>query len=138
MKQNDTQPKDIELKCTELKPMTEWLEKEQDGECRPCVVAALISHYQKTLHESNRDDLAERFETIVDDDDPVLKTVKVMDEIKATVDEQLREDLLLLDCMAQTNKLEEEDSVNQPEQYQKGQDSDQSPAHSAGDEGTRT
>jgi hypothetical protein len=93
-----------EVPLDEVPKMADWLEQEQEGECRPCALAVLIADYQKALTEAGRQDLAERFAGIVDDDDPVKVTAVLMDKIKESVTKELRERLLLLDCMAQTSQ----------------------------------
>ena len=107
-----SQPNDGSLECSDLLPMSEWLEKEEEGECRPCTIAVMIGDYQKILRGVNRQDLADGFALLESSEDPVKAAADLMDSIKAEVGPDTRESLMLFDCMAQKsqqiNKKEEE------------------------------
>jgi hypothetical protein len=111
-----SQLNDGSLECGDLLPMSEWLENEKEGECRPCTIAVMIGDYQKILKEANRQDLAEGFSLLETSEDPVKAAADFMDSVKAEVGPDTRESLLLFDCMAQNsqqiNKKEEEANVN--------------------------
>lgn len=93
-----------ECDLSQVIPMSQWLEEEQEDECRPCAIAILIKDYQKELDDAGRQDLAEGFTTIADSDDPVKAASDFMDKIKESVDGELKNNLLMLDCMAQTSQ----------------------------------
>lgn len=111
-----SQQNDGSLDCKDLLPMSEWLEKEEEGECRPCTIAVMIGDYQKILKEANRQDLADGFGLLESSEDPVKAAADLMDTIKAEVGPDTKESLLLFDCMAQNsqqkNIKEEEANVD--------------------------
>ncbi len=96
-------------KCANIKPMAKWLEEpEQPGDCKPCRIAGILGDYQKVLqdngHENYSDDITAKLES-TDDPDPIMSIAKAMDSAKEQVPEAVRNELLELDCLAQTEPI---------------------------------
>lgn len=98
-------------KCENLKPMSQWLEEDtnEEGTCRPCSIGTLLGYYQKALEKHGNEELSKQLAASLEvQDDVIMSAAKAMDTIKDAADESLRQELRELDCMAQSERLENE------------------------------
>lgn len=94
------------FKCTrEVKPISEWVE-EQDGKiCHPCLVKPLVSYYLGALQDNKADPRAKEMAASLEKawgSGDVLTITKELDRIKKEVGDNLRKELVTLDCFAQS------------------------------------
>lgn len=98
---------EVSEKVCDPMPMAEWLEKEEKGECRPCVIAVAVPHYEEVLEQTGYTKEADKVaEALGDEEDPVLRVAQAMDEVKEAVSDEVREQLRAVDCEAQNSKPE--------------------------------
>ncbi|MFH0712374.1 MAG: hypothetical protein V2A55_00730 [Candidatus Jorgensenbacteria bacterium] len=88
------------------KPMEEWVQEKDEKECRPCMIAPLASHYAGSLEDAKAEPQLTTLKQAWETED-VLTIAKAMDTIKGEVGEDLKNELLTLDCFAQSFKSEE-------------------------------
>jgi hypothetical protein len=91
--------------------VVDWLNNEQEGQCRPCSLAVAIPKYQEVLEQAGATEQVKIFENaLADEEDPVMKVAEAMDKIKEAVAPEVVEQLKVIDCMAQSsqNQVEEE------------------------------
>lgn len=94
------------FKCTrQVKPVSEWVDEQDGKSCHPCLVKPLVDYYLGTLHGNKADpkagEMARNLEKAWESGD-VLTITKELDNIKKVVGDTLREELVTLDCFAQS------------------------------------
>ena len=83
-------------------PLSQWVEKDEDGKCKPCGIAALVGDYQSLLEQNGLNDKSDAISrALLDNKDPVLAVAHMMDAIKSEVTPDLRTILEEKDCEAQ-------------------------------------
>lgn len=89
-----------------VRPVYDWLKAgEKDGNCPPCLMKPLTGMYLSTLKEAKATDQVKSLKTAWKSGD-ALTIAKTLDTIKAEVGDNLRKNLVELDCMAQSHKDE--------------------------------
>jgi hypothetical protein len=97
-----------ERSCPILKPMADWIQIEESKiQCKPCLLGPVAQWYRDELVEKGHLDKANELEEMADSIDmdsteQVLTFCRALDNIKATVEEPLRERLKDFDCAAQS------------------------------------
>lgn len=89
----------------EVKPMSEWVEEQDEKSCHPCLVKPLVSYYLGALQDSKADPKAKEMARNLEkawESGNVLTITKELDNIKKVVGDTLREELVTLDCFAQS------------------------------------
>ena len=85
----------------DIKPIVEWVKAENSERCPPCLVKPLASSYLGALTEAQADPqvakLKEAWETA-----NILTIAEALDTIKNEVGDNLKQELLELDCFAQS------------------------------------
>jgi hypothetical protein len=89
----------------EIKPIEKWVQEEEVDNCHPCLIAPLASHYAGVLEEAKATPQMEALQKAWDSED-VLTIAKALDTIKAEVGEDLKNELLTLDCFTESFKPE--------------------------------
>jgi len=83
--------------------MEDWVRIREEGFCHPCLIAPVAAQYLGVLEapggEAGRDALKQAWES-----KDILTISKTLDTIKAEVGETLRNDLVEIDCFAQSYK----------------------------------
>ncbi len=93
----------VEAKCDPRK-VSEWLNDEIEGECRPCALATAVPLYQETLENAGEKKQLEKLdEAFADETDPVGKIAQFMDDVKDVVDPTVAAQLREIDCEAQSS-----------------------------------
>lgn len=98
--------------CTiKVKPITKWVEEQDEKSCHPCLIKPLAGYYMGTLQENKSDpkagEMAKKLEKAWESSD-VLTIAQALDSIKTEVGDDLHKELMSLDCFAQTYQVEEE------------------------------
>ena len=93
--------------CPSLKPMAEWIKEESPLTCKPCLLGPVAQWYRDELKGKGHQEKADSIEKMADSTDmdvpeSVLTFCQELDNIKATVEEPLRERLKDFDCAAQS------------------------------------
>ncbi len=85
----------------EIKPIADWVKEESPERCPPCLVKPLASNYLGALQDAKADSqiamLNKAWETA-----NVLTIAEALDTIKSEVGDNLKQELLELDCFAQS------------------------------------
>jgi len=87
---------------SKVKPVSEWIKEEPtDKHCPPCLISGLTSLYAGALQQAKKqklyDELDEQFAS-----QDILTIAQTLDKIKTRVDDNLRNELLNLDCFVQS------------------------------------
>lgn len=96
--------------CELTLPMAQWVvEKDEDPEkCVPCSLGTITPWYRDFLEKAGLHELAARVDGLAEGEPTNLDVAKVLDEVKAAVDNgDVRSNLELYDCMAQSYTEEE-------------------------------
>lgn len=96
--------------CELTLPMAQWVvEKDDDPEkCVPCSLGTVTPWYRDMLRRAGLDELAARVDGLADGEPTNLQVAEVLDEVKASVDnDDIRSNLELYDCLAQSYTEEE-------------------------------
>ena len=87
----------------EIEPLGEWVQKDIPGTCPPCLIKPLAEGYLFKLEEAQAapqiNVLKQAWGT-----ENTLTIAKALDTIKGEVEDHLKQDLLNLDCIAQTHR----------------------------------
>jgi len=86
-------------------PIEKWVQIEDPEQCHSCLIAPLASHYLGTLEDAKAAPQVEKLTKAWESGD-VLTIARTMDKIKAEVGEDLKKELLTLDCFTQSFKPE--------------------------------
>jgi hypothetical protein len=87
-----------------VRPVSEWLEGgEVDGNCPPCLIKPLTEMYLGALKDGNDKEHVKTLKKAWKSGD-ALTIAETLDTIKAEVGDNLRKNLVELDCMAQSHK----------------------------------
>jgi hypothetical protein len=89
--------------CAGCVSMEEWIQNEDESECRSCLLPPVIQWYRDELQEKGLDNFAGQIKTAVESGDPLLMAKK-FDEIKEKVPDNVKERLKEFDCYAQMHK----------------------------------
>lgn len=95
--------------CEETTSMEEWIKaKEKAGADMSCALPLVCGWYESELQENDHAGLAEELLQVrrKGDDTDAVEVCRKMDEIKATVPENLRGRLFEFDCSTQLNAVE--------------------------------
>ncbi len=87
-----------------VRPVAEWMREYKEGDpglCRPCVIAPLASFYVGVLDKAGEQDKSAKLQTVFEEGDG-LTICEELDRIKTEVGEAVREELVELDCFAQS------------------------------------
>ena len=95
--------KDFACPLKNIESLEAWLATKNDKQCPSCLIAPLASYYAGALEEAGETKLRDELKTAFERGD-VLTIVKRMDNIKKNVGDKLKQELLNLDCMAQTQE----------------------------------
>ena len=90
-----------------VKPIEVWLQEEEPGSCHPCLLNPLASHYLGVLQEAKANEQIKKLEDAWATGEG-LTIAKTMDIIKNEVGENLKKELIALDCFTQSYKEEAE------------------------------
>ena len=94
--------------CTrEIKPLVQWVDEEEEGNCHPCLVAPLSSYYLGTLEKAGEIEKVDRLKSIYEGGD-VLTICRELDKLKKEVGDDLRKKLEDLDCYVQSYKPDDD------------------------------
>jgi len=85
----------------QVRPIENWIEDETEEKCNSCLLSPLAGYYLGELQDAGEDKLAKELENIFAEGD-VLTIAKKLDSIKSVVGEPIRQNLLNLDCLAQS------------------------------------
>jgi hypothetical protein len=94
--------------CTKkVKPMKEWVQEEDpDPEiCHPCLIPPAAASYMGTLEEAGAAPQIKKLEEAWNSGDS-LTVAETLDTIKEEVGEDLKKELMALDCFTQSFKPE--------------------------------
>ncbi|MDD5060766.1 MAG: hypothetical protein PHN44_00600 [Candidatus Marinimicrobia bacterium] len=96
------------FKCElkEIKPIKVWIDEEDPIQCRPCLISPLASHYAGALETAKAEPQLAALQKAWDSKD-VLTIAETLDKIKEEVGEDLKNELLTLDCFTESFKPEE-------------------------------
>ena len=89
--------------CAGCVSMEEWIQNEDEKECRSCLLPPVIQWYRDELEEKGLGNLASQIKTVVEGGNPLLMAKK-FDEIKEKVPGDVKERLKEFDCYAQIHK----------------------------------
>ena len=94
-----------------VKPIVEWVQDEDEKVCHPCLIKPLATYYLGALQDNKTDpkagELVRGLEKAWESAD-LLTIAKELDKIKKEVGDNLRKDLLTLDCFTQSYEEEVE------------------------------
>lgn len=92
-----------------VKPIVDWVQEEDEKVCRPCLIKPLANYYLGTLQESKAEpkvgELVKNLEKAWKSAD-LLTIAKELDKIKSEVGDDLRKELVALDCFTQSYEEE--------------------------------
>lgn len=91
-----------------VKPVKEWVQEQDPDICHSCLMKPLASYYMGILKEANAEAQAQKLEEAWNTED-VLTIARTMDIIKDEVREDLKKDLIAIDCFTQNYKEAEEE-----------------------------
>ena len=95
---------DFACLLSKIESLEAWFSVEDDEEsCRTCKLQPLASMYVGELEEAGEQDLADGLKATFEEGD-ILTIAKVMDTIKASVEDNTRKSLEKLDCFTQSLK----------------------------------
>jgi len=87
-----------------IKPVLDWLQGgEVDGNCPPCLIKPLAEMYLGTLKQAKASGQVKALKKAWKSGD-ALTIAETLDTIKTEVGDNLRKNLVELDCMAQSHK----------------------------------
>lgn len=95
--------------CENVRPLVEWAEGAEEDEdlCVPCNLSVIAPWYRDVLREAGYADLADEVHALADAEPDALGAARLLDEVKARVDNPIvRDRLTMFDCMAQSEKYE--------------------------------
>ena len=87
-----------------VKLIVDWVQEEDEKVCRPCLIKPLANYYLGTLQESTEPkagELAKNLEKAWESAD-LLTIAQELDKIKSEVGDDLRKELVALDCFTQS------------------------------------
>jgi len=89
-----------------VKPIADWVEEQDEEVCHPCLIKPLVSYYLGTIKESDDPKAKEAADSIKKawDSADILTIAKELDKIKKEVGDNLRKELMTLDCFTQSYK----------------------------------
>jgi len=89
-----------------VKPIVDWVQEEDEKVCHSCLIKPLVSYYLGTLQESVDPKAKEMEESIKKawESADLLTIAKELDKIKKEVGDNLRRELVALDCFTQSYK----------------------------------
>ena len=90
-----------------VKPVKEWVQEQDPDTCHSCLMKPLTSYYMGILKEANAEPQVQELEKAWNTED-ILTIAGIMDKIKDEVREDLKKDLIAIDCFAQSYKEAEE------------------------------
>ena len=91
-----------------VKPIVDWVQEEDEKVCHPCLIRPLANYYLGVLQESEEaGEQVKNLEKAWESAD-LLTIAKELDKIKGEVGDQLKKDLIELDCFAQSSALEDQ------------------------------
>lgn len=88
-----------------VKPVTNWVEEEDGKVCHPCLISPLADYYLGTLRKNTADPKAEQMIKNLEkawESKNILTIAQELDKIKNEVGDDLRKELVTLDCFAQS------------------------------------
>ena len=88
-----------------VKPVLDWVQEEDERVCHPCLIKPLAEYYLGTLKEDKADPKAEEAITSLEkawESADVLTIARELDKIKSEVGNNLRKELVALDCFTQS------------------------------------
>lgn len=94
---------DFTCPLSSIESLEEWVSKENDKNCPPCLIAPLASYYTGVLENAGEQALANELKSVFETGD-ILTIVRNMDYIKKCVGEKIKQDLENLDCMVQLHE----------------------------------
>ncbi len=86
-----------------VRPVEEWVQEQEEGNCHPCLIKPLAEYYMGALSEAKADEQVKKLESAWDSKD-VLTIAKTLDQIKGEVGEDLKKELVTLDCLTESYK----------------------------------
>jgi len=87
-----------------VKPITDWVEEENGKSCHPCLIKPLVSYYLGTIEKSNDPKAKEATANVKKawESSDILTIAKELDKVKKEVGDNLRKELITLDCFTQS------------------------------------
>lgn len=87
-----------------VKPIVDWVQEEDEEVCHPCLIKPLINYYLGTIQESTDSKAKEMAENIKKawESADLLTIAKELDKVKKEVGDNLRRELITLDCFTQS------------------------------------
>lgn len=85
-----------------VKPLTDWVQQEEtDKQCPVCLMKPLVEYYIGTLEKQKATKQLQELQNAWEKAE-VLTIAKTMDRIKSEVGDNLKDELIALDCFAQS------------------------------------
>lgn len=84
-----------------VKPVEDWVQDQNAKQCPVCVLRPTAEYYMGILQKANRPEQLKKLEEAWSSQE-VLTIARTMDRIKAEVGEDLKKDLITIDCFAQS------------------------------------
>ncbi len=92
----------VVVECNPI-PLKEWIDGGTEEECRSCLMGPVVEWYRDILDERGMPELAREIEQVAETASPAELAQK-LDDVKATVDEEVRNRLKDFDCAMQNYK----------------------------------
>jgi hypothetical protein len=98
----------------EVKTMSDWIKEEDPEQCHICLIEPTASAYIGTLEDAGAKDQIKSLEESWQSNNP-LTIAEQLDKIKQEVGDDLKKELITLDCFAQSFKPEQQKINNNNE-----------------------
>ena len=85
----------------DIKPILDWVKTENSKQCPSCLIKPLASSYLGALTEAQADDQIAKLNKAWETAD-ILTIAEALDNIKNEVGDNLKQELLELDCFTQS------------------------------------
>lgn len=94
--------------CQNILFLGDWVKAQEEAEanCPPCDIATIAPWYRDLLLKKGYKEAAAKITALAEGEHDVLEVAQILDEVRESMDEETKRELLTYDCMMQ--KYEEE------------------------------